>query len=145
MKFYILLFSLLAGFSACTNERTITGHELMPEMALTDSVQIIYFKSPDEQRFFTYANATDKLFIQAFINDLLATTTQEKSCLKEGKIYCYKNGEIFNTVFFAYLDKDCVVLRYIKNGNLFYFEMSDGVKRHLQNYKSTSLEPLSKG
>ena len=144
MKFFILLLSLVPGILACSDNRSIVGKDLMPEMKLTDSVQIIYFKSPDEPRFFIYADVTDEVFIKALVTDVLAETTIGNDCMKEGKIYCYKKGEIFNTIFFAYLDNECIVLRYIKNGKLYYFKMSEKVKKHLRLYRSISIEPAGK-
>ena len=115
-------------FVSCSTKEHKTGLRLMPEMVKTDSVQIIYFKSPDEPRFFTYASVNNPDFIKSLVRDVTTETIIEKPCVKEGKIYCYKEGEIFNTIFFAYLNDECSFLTYIKNGNLYYFRMSDQVK-----------------
>ena len=128
---------------SCSDNGIVTGKDLMPEMLQTDSVQIIYFKSPDEPRYFTYASTKDAAFIRALINDVTAETQAENPCKKEGKIYCYQKGNVFNTIFFAYIDKECTFLRYIKNGNLYYFRMSDQLKQGLANYKSTAIEPTA--
>ena len=141
MKLY---FSAIAGMlllQSCSDNDIVTGKDLMPEMLQIDSVQIIYFKSPDDPRYFTYASTNDAVFIRALINDVTAETQAENPCKKEGKIYCYRKGEVFNTIFFAYVDRECTFLRYIKNGNLYYFKMSDLLKKTLANYKSTAIEP----
>lgn len=135
----------MACMFSCSNKKKVTGKDLMPEMVQTDSVQIIYFKSPDEPRFFTYTSVNDKSFISSLVNDVMGETQSENPCVKEGKIYCYKKGEIFNTIFFAYRDNECTFLRYIKNGNLYYFEMSKEVKEYLQRNKLLSLEPVPSG
>ena len=113
-------------------------------MVKTDSVQIIYFKSPGEPRLFTYASVNNPAFIKSLVKDVTTETAIEKPCVKEGKIYCYNDGQIFNTIFFAYLNDECSFLRYIKNGNLYYFRMSDQVKEDLQQYKDLSKEPLAR-
>lgn len=137
------LFIVLVCIISCLDKQKPTGKDLMPEMLQTDSVQIIYFKSPDQPRYFTYIAVNDRSFINALIKDVTDETQIENPCIKEGKIYCYKNGEIFNTIFFAYLDNNCTFLRYIKNGNLYYFKMSDEVKNQLQQYKPRAVEPPS--
>ena len=120
MKFLILYLAVItACFASCSDKKKTTGKVLMPEMLQTDSVQIIYFKSPDEPRYFTYISVNDPAFITSFVKDVTGETRPENPCKKEGKIYCYKKGEVFNTIFFAYLDDECTFLRYIKNGNLY--------------------------
>lgn len=113
----------------------------MPEMVQTDSIQVIYFKSPEDTRFYTFTSSNDQSFIHSLVKDVMDETQPENACMKEGKIYCYKQGEIFNTIFFAYLDDACTFLRYIKNGNLYYFKMSSQVKNGLVKYRSISVEP----
>jgi hypothetical protein len=64
-------------------------------------------------------------------------------CMKEGKIYCFKKGGIFNTIFFAYKDPGCKVLRFIVNGKLYYFPLGETVQKKLEYYKLTAREPES--
>ena len=112
MKFIIArLLVVTACTISCSDKKKIAGKDLMPEMLQTDSVQIIFFKSPDEPRFFTYISVNDRSFISSLVKDVTEETQAENPCVKEGKIYCYKNGEIFNTIFFAYLDSKCTFLR----------------------------------
>ena len=141
MKSFISLLTLAVLFTSCSNEKSRTGLDLMPEMVHTDSVQIIYFKTPEDPRYFTYTSVNDADFIGPLVKDVTAETIPENNCMKEGKIYCYKNGEIFNTIFFAYLDDACPILRYIKNGNLYYFPMSTKVKAGLERYNAIAKEP----
>lgn len=138
-KYFLILIIILAGCS----EKKITGKELMPEMLDTDSLVIIYFKSPQETRYFTYVPVNNDELIKQLVNDATAEVTSENPCLKDGKIYCYRRGEIFNTIFFGYLDDECTILRYIKNGNLYHFSMSDRTKSFLQEYRGKAIEPSS--
>lgn len=115
----------------------------MPEMAQADSLELIYFKSPDSPRYFTYLPTTDKEFINALVKDVSGEIQPENPCMKEGKIYCFKKGEILNTIFFAYKDPGCNVLRYIKNGKLYYFPLSEPLKKKLEDYRLTAREPVS--
>ncbi|MBO9636081.1 MAG: hypothetical protein J7578_23460, partial [Chitinophagaceae bacterium] len=64
-------------------------------------------------------------------------------CPKDGKIYCFKNGNIFNTIFFGYPDEKCNFLRYIKSGKLYHFPLSTELKEKLIEYKKIAKEPVS--
>ena len=130
MTFKNLLFAIIS-FAACNSNSGIRGADLVPEMAQTDSLELIFFRSPDSPRYFTYLPTTDKELIDALVSDVSGKIQPENQCIKEGKIYCFKKGEIFNTIFFAYLDSGCNVLRYIKNGKLYYFPLSEAVKKKL--------------
>jgi uncharacterized ParB-like nuclease family protein len=126
---------------ACKNESNVSGSDLMPEMAETDSLELLFFRSPDSPRYFSYLPTTDKELINALVKDVSGKIQPENQCMKEGKIYCFKKGEIFNTIFFAYTDPGCNVLRYIKNGKLYYFPLGATVKKKLEAYKVAAREP----
>ena len=144
MRSIIFVFiAAFIGVTACSEKKQVTGLDLYPEMQETDSLDLIFFKSPDNQRFFTYTTSTDKGLINALVSDVSGPVQPENPCLKEGKIYCYKKGEIFNTIYFAYLDNNCRFLRYIKNGNLYYFPISETVQEKLAGYKTIAKEPVS--
>jgi hypothetical protein len=137
----LTLFILIIG--ACSCKSKLTGKELMPDMMQTDSVEILFFKSPENQRFYTYLPVKDKEFIHDLVTDVSGEVQPENPCIKEGKIYCFKNGQIFNTIFFAYTDPECSLLRYIKNGNLYYFPIGETTKKKLIEYKKAAWEPVS--
>ena len=135
--------SLWLVAAACSGKKKVTGMDLYPEMQETDSLDLIFFKTPEDQRWFTYAPSTDKELINALVSDVSGEVQPENPCLKEGKIYCYKKGQIFNTIYFAYLDENCRFMRYIKNGNLYYFPLSETVQKKLAEFKAIAKEPVS--
>src|ERR1700741_1449543 len=103
----MILFFILAFNLASCDDKSVTGVALMPEIKETDSVEIIFFNEPGNQRFYTYLPTKDKNFIENLVNDLERKADSEKdenTCVKEGKIYMHKHGSIFNTVFFSYND-----------------------------------------
>jgi hypothetical protein len=138
-----ILFGLI--LYACSCKTKLTGKELMPDVLDTDSVELIFFKNPENTRFFTYLPVTDKEFINDLVDDLDGEVQSENPCVKEGKIYCFKKGQIYNTVFFAYTDPKCSFLRYIKDGKMYYFPLSETVKKKLIDYKKMAAEPVSAG
>lgn len=141
----VLLFASALILNSCSNDQ-VTGIKLMPEIKDTDSVEILYFKEPGNQRFFTYLPSKDKDFIGTLVKDLDQRDVGEKdenTCVKEGKIYMHKNGNIFNTVFFSYNDNSCRFLRFIKNGKLYYFPISEELREQLKKYKPLAKEPVA--
>ena len=142
----ILLFFILALKFVSCNDNGVTGVTLMPEIKETDSVEIIFFKEPGNQRFYTYLPTRDKSFIENLVNDLNSESETEKdenTCVKEGKIYMHKQGSIFNTVFFSYDDSSCLFLRFLKNGKLYYFPISESLREKLRQYKPLAKEPVA--
>jgi len=140
-------FLISLGLISCGQEN-VTGVSLMPEIKETDSVEIIFFKEPGNQRFYTYLPSRDKNFIENLVNDLdkkAETEKDENTCVKEGKIYMHKHGNIFNTVFFSYDDNSCLFLRFIKNGKLYYFPISEALREKLKQYKPLAKEPVAAG
>jgi hypothetical protein len=140
---YILLVLVVFSTIVISCKSKPTGKELMPEMLETDSIELIYFRTPDSVRYFTYLPLTDEEFIREIVEDVTGEVQEENPCSKEGKIYCFRKGQIFNTIFFAYTTEDCSLFRYIKNGNLYHFKMSKDVKEKLAKFKSFAREPQS--
>lgn len=141
----IVIFTVSLLFFACQDNNS-NGITLMPEIRNTDSVEILYFKEPGNQRFYTYFPSTDKEFINVLVADLdknSETEKDENTCVKEGKIYMHKNGSIFNTVFFSFTDNSCKFLRFIKNGKLYYFPISDKLRQMLKDFRPLSKEPVA--
>ena len=139
----VFYWSLLLIVASCHNKKNIRGADLMPEMAQADSLELIFFKTPDSPRYFTYLPTTDKELINALVSDVSGEIQPENPCMKEGKIYCFKKGGIFNTLFFAYKDPGCKVLRFIVNGKLYYFPISETVQKKLAGYQLIAREPES--
>ncbi|MET0298926.1 MAG: hypothetical protein ABW036_04165 [Flavitalea sp.] len=137
----IVLVGLSAVLAAGCKEEKKGLNPLMADLDSADSAEILYFRTPDSSRYFTYLPTRDKAFLGELISNLKQDTVQPITCMKEGKIYLFKNGEIFNTVFFGYLDKECRFLRYIKNGNLFHYALSEPLQASLEKLKTDAKEP----
>ncbi|RYG33377.1 MAG: hypothetical protein EOO01_33275 [Chitinophagaceae bacterium] len=136
----IIVLSIL--FAACDGEHK-PKPGLMADLQKTDSLELIFFRSPDSLRYFTYLPLTDGQFIGSLVRDLQQDTIPGMSCMKEGKIYLFKNGQIFNTVFFGYADKHCTFLRYINNGRLHTYAMSEAFRAEMENKKKLAKEPVA--
>jgi hypothetical protein len=138
----VLIF-LLAACSGPQPPKRAAYH--IAAMAQTDSVQVMYFRSTDSIRFFTYTTVANKAFTGQLAADLLQDTASAKPiCKKEGKMYCFAKGQVINTVYFGYTDT-CRFLSYIKGGTLYHFAISTSLQKQLQQYRSQAREPIADG
>lgn len=142
IKLQHILVTALLTFVMISCAENKTRPDLMADLDKTDSIELIFFRSPDSVRYFTYLPLTDKKFIGTLVQQMKQDTIPEISCMKEGKIYLFRNGEIFNTVFFGYADQECNFLRYIKNGRLYCYPLSADFREQLRAKKNLSKEPL---
>ena len=126
----LLFFGLLLALNACTDQKSPIGDSLFPKMKTVDSIQILYYDKENEDRFFTYLVNSDPSKISGLINDLRFDTMAPVPCSRQGKIYCFIKGTIYNTVYF---NLDCQVphFRTIKNAKLYHFPMSDASRYQL--------------
>ncbi|MGZ5253232.1 MAG: hypothetical protein ACXWV4_02555 [Flavitalea sp.] len=128
---YLLFFMMIISLISCN--QSPTGIEKLPELTSTDSVEILYFDEPDNDRYFTYLPTTNKEFIGSLVEDLSEHSIEEFECFKKGKIYMFSKGKIFTTVYFSH--EQCDVLRFIHNGKVYYFKPSDETKKLLSDMK----------
>lgn len=133
------LISILLSLIIISCNQSPTGIEKLPEISLTDSVEILYFNEPDNDRYFTYLPTTDKKFISSLVDDLSENSIEEFECFKKGKIYMFSKGKIFNTVYFSH--EQCDVLRFIHNGKVYYFKPSEETKKLLKGMKQKAKAP----
>ncbi len=129
---YSLMLLLLIAF-ACKQKPS--GLDIMPLMRSMDSVEVLFFKEPGNDRYFTYYPTTEKSLIEALKEDISVSSVPGEQCSKNGKIYCFSKGSVFNTIYFS-TEENCRQLRFIVNGNLYQFPMSDETNKILTEYKS---------
>lgn len=119
----ILIVVLLSIFVACAGKKEPVGDALFPEMARVDSIQVLFYDKEEEDRFYKYEILADSAKISPLMEDVRYDTIPATSCSRQGKIYCFVDGSIYNTLYF---NLDCPVphFRYIKNARLYNFPMS---------------------
>lgn len=139
MKYFLFL-GLLITFLSCAEKKNAIGDSLFPQMAAVDSIQVLFYDKEDEDRFFTFLVNSDPSKINGLINDLRYYTIAPVTCTRQGKIYCFVDGAIYNTVYF---NLDCQVphFRYIKNARLYHFAMSPANRQQLQTWKKEAIAP----
>jgi hypothetical protein len=112
---------------------------LVPEGEKFDSIVILYYKD-DRYRFYTYYPTDSSALLQTLKLNLKTAKRTGSECPKEGTIYLYINGQIFNTLYFN-TSPACRYLSFIFNGRLRRYEISEPLVSALQQLKPISIEP----
>jgi len=118
----------------CSCKSKPNGIDLMPKMTELDSIEVLYFKTPGNDRFFTYLPSREVGLMEGIVSNLKQAARTDSSCSKEGKIYCFAKGNVFNTLYFSL--SDCAELRFIVNGSLYHFPMNSHLKTLLKQAKN---------
>lgn len=129
---------------ACGNgsDGNLKGATLYPELVLTDSVQVIYYDTLDQDQYFTYFTSTDDSIIAPVVKDASAMAIDTTNCPKEGKIYCFVKGKIYTTIYFSTGKENCSPhFRYIRDAQLYCFAMSERSREMLTSKRSRALRP----
>ncbi len=130
----ILAVLLLVLLLSCTGKKEPVGDGLFPDMVRVDSIQALFYDKEDEDRFYQYRILADTVKISTMMEDVRYDTIPATGCSRQGKIYCFVDGSIYNTLYF---NLDCPVphFRYIKNACLYSFPMSTFSRELLLNVR----------
>lgn len=112
---------------------------LVPGAEKFDSAVILYYKD-DRFRYYTYFPTDSVIIIGILKANLQTTRVTAANCPKEGTIYLYNSGEIFNTLYFN-TTEGCRFLSFIFNGNLRRYELTEDLASALKNIKPHSIQP----
>ncbi|MEX0635760.1 MAG: hypothetical protein WD135_03260 [Ferruginibacter sp.] len=123
--------------------------DLDARLAAADSLAILFYKDPHGTdslrytRYYTQYNSTDTLLL-ADLKTNLATATVKlekiKNCRSEGKIWVFKNGQIFQTIYFSSKNAECSFLYIIKDGFFYYAAMPYGFAVQLKSLQKKAIE-----
>ena len=106
--------------------------DLDPRLADADSVAILFYKDPHGTdslrytRYYTQYNSSNGNEINILKENLIDATVKlekMKSCRSEGKMWVFKKGQIFQTIYFSSKDANCSFLYIIKDGFFYYSAM----------------------
>lgn len=126
-----------------------TVHTIEPNLAKADSLQFLYYDDPDGgslryTRFFTLAETTDTAQINTLISEMNQVYVQEpkaRGCRSEGKLFLLNGDAVLKTVYFSTRGDSCRYFYFIRDGAFFYFPMTDGAQKILQENKLTARKP----
>ena len=127
--------------------KATTGVEMDSRFLKADSLIVVFYKDPygDDSlrytRYYTKLATTDTANVALLLTNLSKPFTkfeQVKQCRSEGKIWCYSQGSIFQTVSFSTRCNDCCFVYFIKDGYFFYTPLDSSFAQRLAVLKSLS-------
>ena len=114
-----------------------------------DSLVFVFYKDPlgndslRYTRFYTQYSTTETKDINILKNEINQPTERfekVKKCRSQGKIWCFKKGEIFQTLYFSDFGGDCTFMFFIKNGQFYYCPLKTDFIETIRNLKLLSKE-----
>lgn len=123
--------------------------DIEPLLFKADSLQILYYDNPDGDalrytRFFTLAETTDTAQIHVLVKEMNGVYVQEpkaRPCRSEGKLFLMKGEDVLKTVYFSSRGDSCSYFYFIKDGSFFYFPITEGAQKVLQENKLMARKP----
>lgn len=125
-----------------------TGVEMDKRFLKADSLVFVFYKDPYGKdslrytRYYTQWSTTDSNDISLLIKNLTKPFTKfekVKNCRSEGKVWCFINGNIFQTVSFAtQCSSSCCFIYFIRDGYFFYTPLDTTLSQKLVSIKALS-------
>jgi len=154
----IIIFATVTGGCANSSSETKkegtstlqTGFELDARFHVTDSLVVVFYKDPygadslRYTRYYTQLDTRDVNDVQVFQQQVKTSFKKEeirKHCRGEGKIWCYSQGRVFQTLYFSTRCPDCCYVMLIREGNFYYGAISDDFDNWLKQLKPRSIDP----
>jgi len=143
---------IIAGNDSPTEGSSII--QLDERLLKADSLVFVFYKNPHGKdslrytRYYTQYAATDKNLIDFLKNNLRDSTRRWekiKKCRSEGKIWCFTDGNIFQTVYFSSLNNECGFVYIIKNGQFYYSKISNELSHKLVTLKNKAVDLKNEG
>ena len=132
-------------------EENLSILQLDERLIEADSLVFVFYKDPQGKdslrytRFYKQYATVDSSLVNFVKSNLKEPTTRLeriKKCRSEGKIWCFRKGEIFQTVYFSSFSDECSFLYIIKNGQFYYAGISNEMSKKLKELQAKALEPL---
>ena len=133
-------------------ERSIM--QLDERLKNADSLVLVFYKDPHGAdslrytRYYSEFHSTDTALIGLVKNSLQDTVQRVekvKPCRSEGKIWCFDQGNIFQTIYFSSHSDACNFVYIIKNGQFYYSDMSKMLSAKLADIKPLAKESRNEG
>jgi hypothetical protein len=144
-----IFFFLLVILAACNNNVSNSNTKVISADSISgapnnrtgfsgvDSVEVYFFSDPGKQKEFTRLFVTDTPSINVLVENLDKQPASMKECAHDGKIFFYRNGDVFKTVYISTADS-CRYFAYAMNANSHYVPISDAAFRLIGKLKSAA-------
>ena len=116
-------------------------NNLLPELSTCDSAAIMYYHTPGNPRFFKMTKLADQSSLASIAADINGNAIAgNDTCASQGKIYYYGKADEVYVAYFTRA-KQCGTLSFIKTGQKYFVQMSDEVKKLLDELEPKAVEP----
>jgi hypothetical protein len=129
----------------------VTAFDLDARLTKTDSIILFFYDDPYGNdslrytRYYTQTSTTDTAIIKSLLFNLKSTVDkaeQLRHCRSEGKVFCYSQGKVFQTIYFSTRCADCCHLYLIKDGFFYYTPLSADFRQSLDVLKAHAAKPV---
>ena len=131
----LVLLILVFVFVACNNEApsvaAVQNRTDGLDLSATDSIELYHYADPKDQKKFYKKFITDTGFIQQVIKNLQEAGIEKTSCENDFKMFLYRNGEVYKTIYAATPDS-CRYYAYIIDGITYFKPLDDSAVRMLK-------------
>lgn len=104
------------------------------QIAFPDSTELYFYKNPEDLKKYKQSFQADSSFRTNLTQEINGKPlTQTFDCVFDSKIYLFKNGEPYKTVYAAYKKADCQYLCYVKDGHKIFFPINENIIKVLQH------------
>ncbi len=166
MKNIVLIFFVANCFFSCSagNEKKqalqtnqvpaapYSGIDLDSRLVNADSLVFVFYDNPftDDSlrytRYYKLYSSTDSSGIKSFLSALALPFTKlekVKPCRSEGKVWVFKKGRVFQTIYFAWSKNDCAFVYLIKDGFFYYMDIQQPFINTLLKAKTLAKNALT--
>ncbi|THU41417.1 hypothetical protein FAM09_04725 [Niastella caeni] len=97
------------------------------DVSKTDSIELLYYPDPANQRVYDRMFIKDSIVIRLISNYILDTPAQKNACANDFKLFLFRNGEVYKTIYAATADS-CRYFAYVINGVTHFTNLDDSAR-----------------
>jgi hypothetical protein len=106
------------------------------DLSKTDSIELLHFPDAANQKLYSHTIIKDTAFIRQITNNVLDTPAQKNPCDNDLKLFLFKNGDVYKTIYAATSDS-CRYFAYVINGVTHFTNLNDSavvlLKKHIKH------------
>jgi hypothetical protein len=157
-RVFILSCLLMLAAVSCAEKKkngskeVMTGFSLDDRLQAADSLVVVFYNNPygpdslRYTRFYKQVSLTDTHHIVALkeqSGNSFEGPVERRNCRSEGKIWCFNDGKVFQTLYFATSCDACCFVYLIKDGNFYYTRTTTFFVSWLNSIKPLATEPVT--
>jgi hypothetical protein len=99
-----------------------------------DSIELYFYKDPAKQNEFTRLFVTDKSSVNTLVENLDRQPGIMNECPHDGKMYFYRGGDVFKTIYVSTADQ-CKYFAYAINAKKFFVPINDSAYKLIKEFR----------